>query len=95
MNHSAGTRYEEQRDNLHYLNEGRPSSPVAPQRPHPNRTPMTKINEKRTRSFQRKPVQELKKIAEAGSLGSAAAAYELQRRGTGAGAVSDEDEDSE
>lgn len=56
---------------------------------------MAKINEKRTRSFQRKPVQELKKIAEAGSLGSAAAAYELQRRGTGVGAVSDDDEDSE
>lgn len=56
------------------------------------RTPMSKINEKRTRSFQRKSVAELKKFVDAKTLSSAAAAYELRRRGAGAGAVSDEEE---
>lgn len=52
-----------------------------------------KINEKRTNSFRRKSVADLKKIVDAKSLSSAAAAYELNRRSGGAGAVSDEEED--
>lgn len=39
-----------------------------------------KINEKRTASMKRKSVAELKKIADSGSLSSAAAIYELNKR---------------
>lgn len=53
-----------------------------------------KINEKRTNNAKRRTVAELKRIVESGSLGSAAAAYELNRRGQGAGAVSDNEEDA-
>lgn len=38
------------------------------------------INHKRTDSFKRKPAAELERIAKSGSLGAAAAHYELMRR---------------
>lgn len=41
---------------------------------------MTKHNEKRTAGMRKQTVQNLKRIAESGSLGSAAAQYELNRR---------------
>jgi len=41
---------------------------------------MSKINETRKEKMQRKSTEELKKIAESGSLSSAAAEYEMHRR---------------
>lgn len=39
-----------------------------------------KINVKRTEAMKRKPIGELKKIAESGSLSAAAAQYEINKR---------------
>lgn len=54
------------------------------------KSPLTHhINEKRTASFRRKSIGELKKFVEAKTLSSAAAAYEVARRErTGSGAES-------
>lgn len=38
------------------------------------------INEKRTEKMKKKSMEELKKIADSGSLSSAAAEYEMRRR---------------
>lgn len=38
------------------------------------------INEKRSQSMKQKSLQELKKIADSGSLSSAAAEYEINKR---------------
>lgn len=38
------------------------------------------INEKRTKSMQKKSLPDLKKIAESGSLSAAAAQYEINKR---------------
>ena len=44
---------------------------------------MSKHNEKRTSKMKSKSIEELKKIAESGSLSSAAAEYEMYRRTNG------------
>jgi hypothetical protein len=52
------------------------------------------INNRRTNSFRRKSIGELKKIVEAKTLASAAARFEIARRErTGQGAVEPEAED--